>query len=295
MSLWACGQNNNAQLGAALREGEKDSLFPIKCSSEAFLSPVVQVACGDAHVLACDELGNCYAWGRTREGQACYISPSPQASPRLLQELAHESVVHVACGSCSCFAITAAGHVYSWGAVYTLDAAAHEALSGYGRSLGGSELSEKHSRIIQSSMEAYLGGESTEDADEGAHDDAAEPGGASFVTRRLLQSTPTQLSLPPGAKPIAISAGFGFVIVALQGGGVLASGLNDRFQCGVVDWNTRGVPTPLPGLSTIEVVALACGQQHTVAIDSDGACHSWGLGSFGQLGHVRRQSFVPNP
>ena len=30
---------------------------------------------------------------------------------------------------------------------------------------------------------------------------------------------------------------------------------------------------------------MACGQQHTVVVDAEGGAYSWGLGSFGQLGH----------
>ena len=63
--------------------------------------------------------------------------------------------------------------------------------------------------------------------------------------------------------------------------------LNDRFQLGLADRLTRSLPVPLAGLSAVRVVALACGQQHTVCVGEEGAAYSWGLGSFGQLGHGR--------
>ena len=41
----------------------------------------------------------------------------------------------------------------------------------------------------------------------------------------------------------------------------------------------------IPALEGVQLVSASCGQQHTCAIDAQGRCYSWGLGSFGQLGH----------
>ena len=41
----------------------------------------------------------------------------------------------------------------------------------------------------------------------------------------------------------------------------------------------------IPALEGVQLVSASCGQQHTCAIDAHGRCYSWGLGSFGQLGH----------
>eukprot|EP00966_Prymnesium_polylepis_P321690 7378001-Prymnesium_polylepis.1 len=212
MSIWTCGQNASGQLGQdEATPPTKECLVPTKVSSSAFLSTIVQIACGDSHCLARDDLGNAYAWGRAREGQPCEVSTSPQAAPQLLHALEHESVQYVACGAQSCFAITAAGRVYAWGALYEqAETAVHESLSGYGRGLSGGELSERHNRIIQSSMQEYLGGD--DDDVGGSGDGGGEPGGANYGTKRVLQSTPTPLALPPGAsRPRTLAAGFGFL------------------------------------------------------------------------------------
>ncbi|KAL1503254.1 hypothetical protein AB1Y20_011310 [Prymnesium parvum] len=271
MAVWAWGRDAERQLGRGEQSDAPESLSPQRACSGAFVGAIVQIACGDAHCLARDELGNAYAWGRTREGQACVVSARPQPTPALLRPLEHESVTFVGCGAQSCLAIAASGAVYAWGARYTrADGGAHGALSGYGRGLS-SELSGAHARIIARSMEEYLGG--------------GEAEGARLATQRLALPTPTPLELPRGARPVALAAGFGFVVVALQDGGVLAAGLNDRFQCGVADRITRDTPTPVPSLSSVRCVALACGQSHSLALAHSGECFSWGLGSFGQLGH----------
>ena len=87
MSVWTCGQNNNGQLGV----DRSESLLPVQLGSSVFLGAIVQVACGDAHCLARDQLGNVYVWGRTREGQACRVDTSPQTEPMLVADSIHDT------------------------------------------------------------------------------------------------------------------------------------------------------------------------------------------------------------
>jgi len=39
------------------------------------------------------------------------------------------------------------------------------------------------------------------------------------------------------------------------------------------------------GSNRIHIASVACGQQHSLAIDQNGMVYSWGYGSYGQLGH----------
>ena len=113
-------------------------------------------------------------------------------------------------------------------------------------------------------------------------------------TRRVLQGTPVRVALPRGERAVHVAGGYGFAVVLLAGGGAMTFGLNDRFQCGVMDRRTRVTPTRLAALGRRPLVSVACGQQHAVVADAHGGAWSWGLGSFGQLGHGRRQD-EPRP
>jgi alpha-tubulin suppressor-like RCC1 family protein len=44
-------------------------------------------------------------------------------------------------------------------------------------------------------------------------------------------------------------------------------------------------PCMVDDLTHVQVVSVACGNRHTVALTSDGSVHTWGAGEFGQLGH----------
>ena len=46
-------------------------------------------------------------------------------------------------------------------------------------------------------------------------------------------------------------------------------------------------PTPklISGLSGHNIVKIACGHNHTIALDDKGAAFTWGNGNYGKLGH----------
>eukprot|EP00941_MAST-03F_sp_MAST-3F-sp1_P001907 g1907.t1 len=76
---------------------------------------------------------------------------------------------------------------------------------------------------------------------------------------------------------------------------VFAFGRNDHGQLGLADTAFRAGPTPIPSLSGKRVVALACGQYHTlIAVDGEGvvAC---GKNDYGQLGVTTGPVEVPVP
>ncbi|EPX65247.1 hypothetical protein D187_000672 [Cystobacter fuscus DSM 2262] len=74
-TLWAWGQNSNAQLGdGSLAERPR----PIQVQG---LGPVRAVAAGSLHTLACTRDGDCLAWGANHDGQLGASTPS-EGSPR---------------------------------------------------------------------------------------------------------------------------------------------------------------------------------------------------------------------
>lgn len=57
-------------------------------------------------------------------------------------------------------------------------------------------------------------------------------------------------------------------------------------------------PTPVfvDTLAKRRVIAVACGHNHTLAVDSDGIAFSWGFGGYGRLGHkVQQDEHKPRP
>ena len=90
-----------------------------------------------------------------------------------------------------------------------------------------------------------------------------------------------------GRRAVDVAGGFSFGLVLLEDGTVIGHGFNDRFQLGLGDRSLRPTPTPIPmfDVFAVPITQIACGQQHSAALDRDGDLFTWGFGAFGQLGH----------
>ncbi|WP_236514770.1 Ig-like domain-containing protein [Sandaracinus amylolyticus] len=94
--------------------------------------------------------------------------------------------------------------------------------------------------------------------------------------------TPTVVPGISGA--VAVAAGFNHSLVLLGDGTVLSFGQNTR---GALGYATPGdadqlTPAPIPGLS--DVVQVAAGSTHSLAVRSDGTVWAWGDNQYGILG-----------
>ena len=88
----------------------------------------------------------------------------------------------------------------------------------------------------------------------------------------------------PGMQPASAIAAGDYHTCAVVSGRAYCWGSNDSGQLGigVVDEEVHWTPTLVPGLSGI--VSLSAGNDHSCALDGDGAAWCWGLNSAGQLG-----------
>ena len=80
--MWAWGKRDQGQCGvpppAQPEDARKPILDPTPTATAELQGQIVAVTAGEGHSLALDNLGNCYVWGRTREGQAGRVSHVPQ-------------------------------------------------------------------------------------------------------------------------------------------------------------------------------------------------------------------------
>ncbi|XP_076028928.1 protein RCC2 homolog [Oratosquilla oratoria] len=58
-----------------------------------------------------------------------------------------------------------------------------------------------------------------------------------------------------------------------------------------VERGKDGHPTPV---TNVQIIDVACGMNHTVAVDSQKRCYSWGFGGYGRLGHAeQKDEYIP--
>ncbi|GIW24525.1 RCC1 domain-containing protein [Meiothermus sp.] len=90
-------------------------------------------------------------------------------------------------------------------------------------------------------------------------------------------------SLPSGAKAVAVEAGRYYSLALLSDGTVYAWGRNDVGQLGIGN-TTTPQPSPVLISGLTDVIALAAGDDHTLALKSDGSIWAWGDNPNGELG-----------
>jgi len=108
------------------------------------------------------------------------------------------------------------------------------------------------------------------------------------------RSAAVAVALPDGDEPPRqVACGSSFSVALTSSGRVYTWGMGKQGQLGcrigLVSWHQ---PHPLlveGELSSVQVVAIDCGQEHALALSSAGDIYSWGSNKYGQLGHGDHQ------
>lgn len=103
---------------------------------------------------------------------------------------------------------------------------------------------------------------------------------------------------------VAASCGSTFSMLLTKSGKVYTMGSSEKGQLGngrtgehfisgtKLAFNTFSEPFLVRQLADKNIVQIACGQQHTIALDSDGFVYVWGFGGYGRLGLGSQQDHL---
>ncbi|KVH97083.1 Regulator of chromosome condensation 1/beta-lactamase-inhibitor protein II [Cynara cardunculus var. scolymus] len=109
--LWNWGANSNNELGRGNRVGGwKPQPIPGLDGVH-----IVQIASGGYHSLALTDEGRVLSWGYGGHGQLGHFTTQNQPVPLVIESLASEKIVYIACGGSSSAAVTDKGQLYMWG------------------------------------------------------------------------------------------------------------------------------------------------------------------------------------
>jgi alpha-tubulin suppressor-like RCC1 family protein len=285
---WAWGWNLGGQLG---RGSHSDSPWPGAVDG---LDAVVALAAGGLHSLALRADGTVWAWGGNTHGQLGTGSSRGSVVPVPVAAL--HDIVAIAAGPLHSLALQRGGSVWAWGANFagelgrgdrctdaTPTACFHGAphrVDGLGGVIavaaGG-----LHSLALRANGTVWAWG-SNRNGQVGLGTPCAP------TDRACASTTPVQV---PGLPRVVAIAGGGEHSLALTASGtVWAWGANGSGQLGRAPGTTpacsAGFCTPLParvsGLS--HIVAIAAGDDHSLALDAMGRVWAWGGNAAGQLG-----------
>jgi alpha-tubulin suppressor-like RCC1 family protein len=272
-TVWAWGSDFEGQLG------DDSSLGGVKpYPVQALVTGVKEIAAGYGHNLALQRDGTVWAWGRNYAGQVGNGNTGTnQPSP---VRLILTNVVAVAAGSAHSLALKMDGTVRAWG----INTACQLGNSAYNTTVVGVPVVEvsgltnvvavagggNHSLALKSDGTVWAWG-------------ANDYGQLGNGTVSECHHSPSQVSGLTNV--VAVSAGGNHSLALKSDGTVWAWGRNELGQLGDGALDPVGKPLPVQviGLTT-NVVALATGDRHSLALMTDGTVWAWGANDYRQLG-----------
>ena len=285
VSSW--GHNRSGQLGDG---GTTDRAAPGPVGG---VSGVTRLAAGNAFSVTLDSGGAVWAWGNNASGQLGDGSaPTDHSAPVAVSGLGVGSgVVEIAAGASPALALKSDGSVWAWG-------------NNASGQLGSGDAPTDHPVPVQVSG---LGGVVAITAGD-TFSLALKSDGSVLAWGNNASGQLGDGSAPADhSSPVAVGAlGIGSGVARIVGGGthsialtadgrVYAWGNNASGQVG--DGSApadQHVPILIGGLSNI--VDIAAGRAHSVAVASDGTVFSWGDNILGQLGDgTNTKRSVPGP
>lgn len=275
--LWSWGDNGDGQLG--------DNTVTPKLAPTPVSVPydLAAVAAGESHTVALSADGVVLTWGRNGNGQLGDGTTDEHHTP--IQVLGLSGVIAVAAGFRHSVALKSDGTVRTWG------------LNTHGQIGDGT----KNERLVQTLVKGLNG--VTAIAAGAFHTLALTSDGTvlawGFNDHGQLGTNTTTEQLQPvpvlGLSGVtAVAAGDLYSVALKSDGTVWAWGDNIDGQLGDNTTIEKLSPTLVGGLPGNNIIAIAAGTDHAVALRSLGKVWAWGRNSNGQLGdNTTTQRLIP--
>jgi alpha-tubulin suppressor-like RCC1 family protein len=277
-TLWAWGEDDSSQLGdgGTLNEAAPEPIENPLCGPASLTNPVA-LAAGYDFSLAIDAKGVVWAWGDDYIGQLGDGANTTLITPTLISGTSN--FVSVAAGYNQTLALAADEHVWAWGD------------NSYGQlGLGDSAPSSTNSPAmvtVLTQIVAIAAGDSHSVAlDESGNVWTWGAGYSGQLGNGGTANLATPTKLTTISNVIAIAAGNDHTIAVTSNKTIWTWGDNSEGELGRSDTNGGydPLPAPVPGLSNQAIVAIAGGNDFTLAVTSNGQMYAWGDDSYGELG-----------
>lgn len=275
-SVWVWGQNEFGQLGIG---NNTEQLTPVKIDS---LDKIVAVAAGYNHSLALDQDGNVWAWGKNDLYQ---LGNNGTDNSNIPIKVISGNIKDISAAANYSLALKNDSTVLGWGEA--CNANCYFALEG---GSAHQPVQMNYNNNNPSDVHPFIG---VKDIAAGGtfiaylFSDGRICRQGSFVDEKGAGTYSPMRHYSTALGVAAVTAGENFVIALKEDGTVLTMGDNNLGQYGD---GTQGNGTPadprpygvVTGLNNI--VAVAAGGYHGLALDQDGTVYTWGKNLYGQLG-----------
>ena len=279
-TVWAWGDNTYGQVGSGVNGSAMPyANQPMQVRSHMgngseygdYLKDIVKVAAGKTHALALDRSGNVYAWGDGRNfkvgGNTVNAHPSPVKIRTGDQEHLSgylSNVVDIAAGEFFSVAVDEDGYVYTWGGNQS-------GVLGVNRTFSGDAASSGF-------------------ADERL---TSQGGDGAITPRRVLRGTATgETDYINHRKELIVDPTWGDFWITDDKGNATEQWIKDGLT-----WTEYLEANYTKGeIYLSNIVHVAAGSRHILALDQWGNVYAWGDNVYGQLGNARdmaNQSYNP--
>jgi len=275
-SAWAWGYNGDGELGNGTGA---DSTVPVAVSMPGGVS-FTAVAGGGLHSLALASNGNVWAWGYNGDGELGNGTTTNSDVPVAVSMPSGVRFTAVAAGNGHSIALASNGTVWAWG------------FNGQGELGNGTTTNSDVPVAIVTpkgvTFTAIAGGDSYSLAL--ASNGAAWAWGDNLYGQLGNGTTtnsdvPVAVSMPTGITFRAAAAGSAHSLAVAMNGTLWAWGYNFYGQLGNGSTANSDSPVPANMPNSVLFSSVAGGQDHSLALATNGTAWAWGQGAFGQLGN----------
>ncbi len=270
--LYAWGLNSSGQLGNGTIVS---SSTPVVVSMPAGVTATA-VSAGESHSVALGSNGRVYDWGDNGFGELGNGTTNDAHSPIAVTLPAGVTPIAVAAGQFMTEALASNGNVYAWG-----DGAMGE--------LGNGHVVNEPSpvQVNVAGATAIAAGGYHSLIISGGDVYAWGYGGLGQLGDGALTNASTRVktNLPAGVTPTAIAAGLYHSMAIGSNGKLYSWGNNANGELGNGTLTNEKDPVIVSMPAGVIATAIAGGQDHSLAIGSDGNLYAWGYNGLDELGN----------
>jgi alpha-tubulin suppressor-like RCC1 family protein len=295
-NLWACGRGGDSQLGRS--PSTRDAYFPQymgtgSTSSSSSLNSgtgnIRQIAVGTDHVLALDANGSVYSWGLNDVSQLGDGGTTTRSLPVKLTDISLSgtqittipTMTAISAGHKFSAAIGANGKLYIWGS--TPNGSINTRPTEFRSSITAVACGYGHAIFVSSASSGFFG-----------YNVYAVGSNSSGQLGTSSTTNYTTAALISVSSIVAVAAGTAFSVALSSSGYVYVWGSNASGQLGnassasnslspicISNGNVTNSPF---SVGAYPIVAIACGSDHVLALNSNGQLYAWGSNQYGQCG-----------